>query len=33
MSLSRERIRQIEAQALDKMRRSHKCQQLQSYLN
>ena len=33
MSLSRERIRQIEAQALDKLNRSHKCQQLRGYLN
>jgi RNA polymerase primary sigma factor len=33
MSLSRERIRQIEAQALDKLKRSHKCQQLRGYLN
>jgi len=33
MSLSRERIRQIEAQALDKLHRSHKCQQLRGYLN
>lgn len=33
MGLSRERIRQIEAQALDKMNRSQKCQQLQGYLN
>jgi RNA polymerase primary sigma factor len=33
MSLSRERIRQIEAQALEKLHRSHKCQQLRGYLN
>ena len=33
MSLSRERIRQIEAQALDKLNRSKKCQQLRGYLN
>jgi RNA polymerase primary sigma factor len=33
MSLSRERIRQIEAQALRKLHRSSKCQQLRSYLN
>ncbi|MBP7147999.1 MAG: RNA polymerase sigma factor RpoD/SigA [Acidobacteria bacterium] len=33
MSLSRERIRQIEAQALKKLNRSSKCQQLRSYLN
>jgi RNA polymerase primary sigma factor len=33
LSLSRERIRQIEAQALDKLNRSHKCQQLRGYLN
>jgi RNA polymerase primary sigma factor len=33
MSLSRERIRQIEAQALDKLKRSQKCQQLRGYLN
>jgi RNA polymerase primary sigma factor len=33
MGLSRERIRQIEAQALEKMHRSQKCQQLQGYLN
>ena len=33
MSLSRERIRQIEAQALEKLNRSQKCQQLQGYLN
>jgi RNA polymerase primary sigma factor len=33
MSLSRERIRQIEAQALDKLHRSQKCQQLRGYLN
>jgi len=33
MSLSRERIRQIEAQALKKLHRSSKCQQLRSYLN
>ena len=33
MNLSRERIRQIEAQALDKLKRSHKCQQLRGYLN
>jgi RNA polymerase primary sigma factor len=33
MSLSRERIRQIEAQALGKLNRSSKTQQLRSYLN
>jgi len=33
MNLSRERIRQIEAQALDKLNRSQKCQQLRGYLN
>ena len=33
MSLSRERIRQIEAQALMKLNRSQKCQQLRGYLN
>lgn len=33
LSLSRERIRQIEAQALDKLNRSQKCQQLRGYLN
>ena len=33
MGLSRERIRQIEAQALEKLHRSQKCQQLQGYLN
>jgi len=33
MSLSRERIRQIEAQALGKLNRSQKCQQLRGYLN
>jgi len=33
LSLSRERIRQIEAQALEKLNRSHKCQQLRGYLN
>jgi RNA polymerase primary sigma factor len=33
MNLSRERIRQIEAQALKKLNRSTKCQQLRSYLN
>lgn len=33
MNLSRERIRQIEAQALDKLRRSQKCLQLRGYLN
>lgn len=33
MSLSRERIRQIEAQALKKLNRSSRCQQLRSYLN
>jgi RNA polymerase primary sigma factor len=33
MGLSRERIRQIEAQALDKLNRSQKCQQLRGYLN
>ena len=33
MNLSRERIRQIEAQALDKLNRSQKCHQLRGYLN
>jgi len=33
MGLSRERIRQIEAQALQKLNRSQKCQQLRGYLN
>lgn len=33
MNLSRERIRQIEAQAIDKLNRSQKCQQLRGYLN
>ena len=33
MDLSRERIRQIEAQALEKLHRSQKCQQLRGYLN
>lgn len=33
MNLSRERIRQIEAQALDKLHRSQKCQELRGYLN
>ena len=33
MSLSRERIRQIEAQALDKLNRSQRCMQLRGYLN
>lgn len=33
MQLSRERIRQIEAKALDKLRSYQKCQRLQSYLN
>jgi len=33
MNLSRERIRQIEAQALQKLNRSSKCQQLRGYLN
>jgi len=33
MSLSRERIRQIEAQALGKLNRSQKCMQLRGYLN
>jgi RNA polymerase primary sigma factor len=33
MNLSRERIRQIEAQALKKLNKSSKCQQLRSYLN
>lgn len=33
MNLSRERIRQIEAQALDKLNRSQKCQRLRGYLN
>ncbi len=33
MNLSRERIRQIEAQALDKLNRSQKCQMLRGYLN
>lgn len=33
LHLSRERIRQIEARALEKLNRSHKCQQLRGYLN
>jgi len=33
MGLSRERIRQIEAQALQKLNRSQTCQQLRGYLN
>ncbi|MEE9219134.1 MAG: RNA polymerase sigma factor RpoD/SigA [Acidobacteriota bacterium] len=33
LNLSRERIRQIEAQALEKLNRSQKCQQLRGYLN
>ena len=33
MHLSRERIRQIEAQALEKLRQSQRCQQLRGYLN
>ena len=33
MRLSRERIRQIESKALDKLRNFQKCQRLQSYLN
>ncbi len=33
LNLSRERIRQIEAQALGKLNRSQKCQQLRGYLN
>ena len=33
LSLSRERIRQIEAQALDKLNRSQRCMQLRGYLN
>jgi RNA polymerase primary sigma factor len=33
LSLSRERIRQIEAQALQKLRRMQRCQKLKSYLN
>jgi RNA polymerase primary sigma factor len=33
MNLSRERIRQIEAQALGKLNRSQKCQHLRGYLN
>jgi RNA polymerase primary sigma factor len=33
LDLSRERIRQIEAQALEKLNRSQKCQQLRGYLN
>ena len=33
MNLSRERIRQIEAQALEKLNRSQKCQRLRGYLN
>jgi RNA polymerase primary sigma factor len=33
MNLSRERIRQIEAQALDKLNRSQRCQMLRGYLN
>jgi RNA polymerase primary sigma factor len=33
LNLSRERIRQIEVQALEKLRRSAKCQMLRGYLN
>lgn len=33
MGLSRERIRQIEAKAIEKLRKYKKCQGLQSYLN
>jgi RNA polymerase primary sigma factor len=33
LGLSRERIRQIEAQALQKLNRSDRCQQLRGYLN
>ncbi len=33
MNLSRERIRQIEAQAIEKLNHSQKCQQLRGYLN
>jgi len=33
LNLSRERIRQIEVQALDKLRRSARCQMLRGYLN
>ena len=33
LHLSRERIRQIEAQALQKLRRMQRCQRLRSYLN
>ena len=33
LHLSRERIRQIEAQALEKLFRSHRVQQLRGYLN
>jgi RNA polymerase primary sigma factor len=33
LNLSRERIRQIEAQALAKLRRMQRCQRLRSYLN
>jgi RNA polymerase primary sigma factor len=33
MNLSRERIRQIEAQALSKLNKCQKCQQLRGYLN
>jgi RNA polymerase primary sigma factor len=33
LNLSRERIRQIEAQAIEKLNRSQKCQQLRGYLN
>jgi RNA polymerase primary sigma factor len=33
MNLSRERIRQIEAQAIEKLNRSQKCQRLRGYLN
>src|SRR5262245_21782012 len=33
LNLSRERIRQIEVAALDKLRRSSRCQLLRSYLN
>ena len=33
LNLSRERIRQIEAQALNKLKRMNRCQRLRSYLN
>ena len=33
LNLSRERIRQIEAQALAKLKRMQRCQKLRSYLN